>query len=69
MNNLTGQCDNSTCSDQNNSESQLMYNLLVDISDHSGTIVNCRMMSSALETILGYPVSRKFVTHIKEELL
>ena len=50
-------CDNPTCSDQNNSESQLTYNLLVDISDHSGTLTNCRIMSSPLETVLGYPVS------------
>jgi hypothetical protein len=57
VNSLTGQCDNPTCSDENNSESQLTYNLLVDISDHSGTIINCRMTSSALETVLGYPVS------------
>ena len=57
VNNLTGQCDNPTCSNENNSESQLTYNLLVDISDHSGTLTNCRMMSSALETVLGYPVS------------
>jgi hypothetical protein len=57
VNSLTGQCDNPTCSDENHSESQLTYNLLVDISDQSGTIINCRMMSSALETVLGYPVS------------
>lgn len=55
VNSLTGQCDNPTCSDENHSESQLTYNLLVDISDQSGTIINCRMMSSALETVLGYP--------------
>ena len=57
MNSLTGQCDNPICSNENNSESRLTYNLLVDISDHSGTLTNCRMMSSALETVLGYPVS------------
>ena len=57
MNSLTEQYDNPTCSNENNSESRLKYNLLVDISDHSGTLTNCRMMSSTLETVLGYPVT------------
>lgn len=45
------------CSNQGNSATQLSYNLLVDVSDHNGTINNCRIMTSALESMLGYPVS------------
>ncbi|XP_046856111.1 meiosis-specific with OB domain-containing protein-like [Xenia sp. Carnegie-2017] len=55
IDNATNACENEMCSKQGNSAAQLSYNLLVDVSDHNGTINNCRIMTSALESMLGYP--------------
>lgn len=55
VNSLTGYCENTAC-DDHNSEPQLSYDTRIDLSDHSGSLASCRLLSSALETMFGYSV-------------
>ena len=59
-----GHCENTACNDGNNGEPQLSYDVLIDCSDHSGTLRNCRLYSSALETMLGYSVRFLFFLYV-----
>ena len=57
VNAMSKQCENPACSHQNATDPQLGYDLSIDLSDYSGTLTNCRLLSTVLEAMLGYSVS------------
>ena len=61
MNVETKLCENPSCMAQHNGDGQLGYDLAVDVSDCSGTLNTCRLLSTALETMIGYSVSCVFL--------